>query len=584
MHLDPALLRLYRYFLVYKGKLLLASLFMIGAAGMSSVTALLMGKLTELGFYERESWVIIAAPASLVLVTLIFGLCTVASAYLMTSVSQSVLVQLRNTLYQRMLRWPAQAYQETGTGKASSKFINEAAFALSDAADSVIVMVRDSVQVIALLGVLFWHSWQLTLATLIVGPALVFVLRVISRRMRTIVKNSQAALAEMITRVQESYEAGRVVKISQTYEQEERRFESVNTRMSDLALKTVKMQSLTTPLTQILTMAAVAFVVGVALLQSSQGLLTMGEFVTFLSAMLLIKPPIQHLAGLNATFSRISVSASSIFTMMDIPLEEDAGKKEIVRAKGRLAFQDVHFSYPRQERGALHGVTFTIEPGEHVAIVGESGAGKTTLVNLIPRFLPVTTGRIELDGIDIRDLTLESLRKQIAIVSQQPDLIEGTLLDNVRYGCDGADMEQINQAVQAAGLGDLLSALPKGLNTPVGEAGKLLSGGQRQRIAIARALLKDSPVLILDEATSALDSKTEELIKHSLENLGRNRTCITVAHRFASITQCDRIVVLHDGKIAESGTWAELIEEGGRFATMYMLQKISATSCSPSLT
>lgn len=577
MHLDPALLRLYRYFLAHKGKLFLAGLFMIGAAAMSSVTAMLLGKLTELGFYEKESWVIIAAPVSLIVVTLIFGVCTVASAYLMTSVSQSVLVLLRNTLYQRMLRWPAQAYQETGTGKASSKFINEAAFALSDAADSVIVMVRDSVQVVALLGVLFWHSWQLTLATLVVGPALVVVLHAIAKRMRTIVKNSQAALAEMITRVQESYEAERVVKISQTYRQEDRRFAAVNERMAGLALKTVKMQSLTTPLTQILTMTAVAVVVAVALLQARQGLLTMGEFVTFLSAMLLIKPPIQHLAGLNATFSRISVAASSVFAMMDIPLEEDAGKRQITRAQGRLTFQDVHFSYPGQERAALRGVTLTIEPGEHVAIVGESGSGKTTLVNLIPRFLSVTKGRIELDGIDTRELTLESLRKQIAIVSQQPDLIEGTLQDNVRYGIKDARMERIDLAVQAAGLTELVSTLPKGLNTPVGEAGKLLSGGQRQRIAIARALLKDAPILIMDEATSALDSKTEELIKNSLEELSRNRTCITVAHRFASITQCDRIVVMRDGQIVESGTWDELIQAKGPFATLYSMQKISAT-------
>ena len=549
-----------------------ASVFLLGSASMSSVTATLLGKLTDLGFYEQQSWVIYAAPLALIVVTLTFAVCTVMSSFLMAKVSQSVLLTIRTALFENMLRWPAEQYQSKPTGLVSSKFVNEAAIALGGAAESVIIMVRDSVQVLALLCVLFWHNWQLTLVTFLVGPGLVFVLRSISKRMRVIVKQSQETLASMISRVQESYEAERVVKISGTYDFEDHRFAAVNQRIRKLALNTIKMQSLSTPLTQMLTMVAIAFVVGVALLEAQKGLLTIGEFITFLSAMLLMKAPIQHLAGLNATFARIATAADSIFEMLDTEFEKDSGTQTLTRAKGDIVFEHVSLRYPGQQSDALKDICLTIRAGEHVAFVGPSGSGKTSVVNLIPRFWDVTSGSIRLDGIDIRDLTLESLRRQIAVVEQNPVLLDDTIRANLVYGLENVSDEDIMKALDAASMSDYVTSLPEGLNTRIGEGGGLLSGGQKQRLAIARAFLKNAPILILDEATSALDSETENQIKGALENLRKNRTCITVAHRFSTIEHADRIVVIQNGTVAENGTHLELMKVNGIYAKLRRLQ------------
>lgn len=573
--IDPNLRRLFTYVLQYKGKLFLAGLFLLGSASTSSLTATLLGKLTDLGFYEQEKWVIIAAPCALLAVSLLFAVCAVMSAYLMAKISQSVLVTFRTALFEHILRWPAGQYQTMTTGRISSKFVNEAAIALSGATDSISVLVRDSVQVAALLGVLFWHNWQLTLVTFLVAPGLVFILRTISKKMRVIVHDSQETMGAMVSRVQESYSAERLVKVSGTYDFEDERFETVNEKIRKLALKTIKMQSLATPLTQILTMVAVAFVVGMALLEAQKGLLTIGEFITFLSAMLLMKAPIQHLAGLNATFASLSVAAKSIFETLDAPLEEDKGTQVIDRAKGNIAFEHVSLRYPGQDKEALKDVHFSIPAGQHFALVGQSGSGKTSLVNLLPRFWDVTQGRITIDGIDIRDLTLESLRKQISIVSQDVILFDNTVRHNIMYGSPNATEEDLQRAIKAAALEGVIAGLPQGLDTRVGEGGGLLSGGQKQRISIARAFLKNSPILIMDEATSALDSETETQIKEALKQLARGRTCITVAHRFSTITDADCIISMANGEVLEKGSKEELLAKDGLFAKLYKLQVLN---------
>ncbi|WP_410101978.1 ABC transporter transmembrane domain-containing protein [Sutterella wadsworthensis] len=389
--LDADLIRLFRMLLPYKGLIALACIFLIGAASMSSLTATLLGKLTDLGFYQEEKWVIFAAPAALIGVSLLFAVSTVMSSILMAKVSQSVLVTLRTELFERMLHWPAEAYQKFSTGTVSSKFVNEANIALSGATNSIIVLVRDIVQVIALLAVLFWHNWQLTLVAFVIAPGLALILRAISRRMRMIVKRSQEALAAMISRVQESYGAARIVKVAGTYDFEDERFAQINGRIRSLAMKTIQTQSLSTPLTQMLTMVAIAFVVGAALFQAQQGLLTFGEFITFLAAMLLLRTPIQALSGLNGTFAAMSTAAKSIFDMLDAELESDKGTIRLGRAKGEIRFEHVFLKYPGQTGYALQDINLTIKPGEHVALVGQSGSGKTSIVNLLPRFWELTS-------------------------------------------------------------------------------------------------------------------------------------------------------------------------------------------------
>ncbi len=569
---DPALTRLFRYALPYKWQLVMASIWIVGAASMSSLTATLLGKLTDLGFYEKESWVIAAAPATLIGVTLLYAVSTVMSTYLLTKISQSMLVTMRTELFARILHWPFANYQSHSTGLVCSKFVNEANIALGGAVSAAIILVRDSLQIIALFAVLFWQNWQLTLVALVVGPVGALIMRAISQRTKRIVKASQAAIARILSRVQESYKAERLVKISDTYDFEMDRFRPINQKIRRTELKRQVMQGLGTPVTQVITMSGVAVVVAYALFEAQAGRLTIGEFITFLSAMMLLMPPLQHLAGLNATFASISVAAKSIFDTMDEAVEEDKGTVELKNVKGAIEFKDVHLTYPGTTREAIKGVTLSVCPGEHLALVGLSGSGKSSLVNLVPRFWTATSGSVTVDGVNVKDCTLTSLRNHIAVVSQNVILFDTTIRKNIAYGMPEVSEVAIEKAVEAAALTDVVAALPKGLDTPVGEAGGLLSGGQKQRISIARALLKDAPILILDEATSALDSESENQIKEALETLMKGRTCLTVAHRLSTIDRADRIVVMQDGAIVEEGTPAELLAKGGAYARMVRLQ------------
>ena len=576
---DPALTRLFRYALPYKWQLVMASIWIVGAASMSSLTATLLGKLTDLGFYEKESWVIAAAPATLIGVTLLYAVSTVMSTYLLTKISQSILVTLRTELFARILHWPFANYQSHSTGLVCSKFVNEANIALGGAVSAAIILVRDSLQIIALFAVLFWQNWQLTLVALVVGPVGALIMRAISQRTKRIVKASQAAIAGILSRVQESYKAERLVKISDTYDFEMDRFRPINQKIRRTELKRQVMQGLGTPVTQVITMSGVAVVVAYALFEAQAGRLTIGEFITFLSAMMLLMPPLQHLAGLNATFASISVAAKSIFDTMDEAVEDDKGTVELKDVKGAIEFKDVHLTYPGTTKEAIKGVTLSVRPGEHVALVGLSGSGKSSMVNLVPRFWRVSSGAVTVDGVNVEDCTLTSLRNHIAVVSQNVILFDTTVRENIAYGMPEVSEAAIEKAVEAAALTEVVAALPKGLDTPVGEAGGLLSGGQKQRISIARALLKDAPILILDEATSALDSESENQIKEALEILMKGRTCLTVAHRLSTIDRADRIVVMQDGVIVEEGTPAELLAKGGAYARMVRLQTGVGREC-----
>lgn len=563
---DPDLRRLYRYFLPHKWRLAVAVVFLMGSASMSSVTATLLGKITDIGFYHQEGWNIYAAPLALIGVTLGFAICTVMSTVLMAKVSQAVLVKLRMQLFESILHWPDAEYQRNTTGRISSKFVNEATMALSGAAQSFIVLVRDSIQVVALLSVLFWYDWQLTLVTFVIIPGLALTLRTISRRIRKIVRESQETLGKMISRVQETYEAERLVKVSNTYDFEEKRFAEVNEHIFKLTLKNIKMTAVTTPVTQMLTMVAIACVVGMALYEAQKGLLTIGEFITFLSALLLMKAPIQHLSGLNGTFASISVAAKSIFDTIDAEREKDDGPDLLIQpGGGTVTFENVTVVYPGKDAPTLKSFSLEIKQGERVALVGQSGSGKTTLVNLIARFLEPSEGRILIDGQDISKVSHRSLRRQMAFVTQDVVLFDSTLKDNLTYGLGNVTECDIQKALEVASLTELVQALPEGLETRVGEGGNMLSGGQKQRVSIARAFLKNAPILIMDEATSALDSKTEQQVVKAMNRLREGRTCITVAHRLGSVMEANRVFVMSAGKVIEEGSPQKLIQMKGFF-------------------
>ena len=573
--LDPNLRRLATYLPKYRWLVGGAIACMVIAAASSSLVASLLGKLTDLGFYNKQAWIVVAAPIALIAVSFLHGGSMFLSNYLLSRASQFLLQELRQQLFAKILRWPANAYQNNSTGLIASKFVNEANVALSKAAKSAVILVRDSLQIVGLSVMLVWHNVSLTVVTLLIAPLIVWLLRTISRKLKNVMASSQQNIATLLSRVQESYEAHTVVKITNAYDIEMNRFAGINDEVRKLVLRMTKIGSVGTPATQLIGMLGVAVVLGVALVQVQHGLMTMGDFVTFLTAMLLILPPLRRITSLNATVVMMTVAAQSIFATLDEPEEKDAGTAELQNVKGRVVFDHVTMRYPNTDHDAVHDFSLTVHPGESVALVGASGSGKTTLVNLLPRFWNPTSGRILIDGVDTQDVTLTSLRRNIAVVSQDVILFDGTIRDNIIYGTPDATDDDIAKAVEAAALKDFIASLPEGLNTPVGEGGSRLSGGQKQRVSIARALLKNAPILILDEATSALDAESEQAVKIALAHLMKDRTTFIVAHRLSTVENADKIVAMADGVIQEVGTHAELIRKEGLYARLCALQGIT---------
>jgi subfamily B ATP-binding cassette protein MsbA len=570
--IDPNLKWLASYLPPYKTQIAISIIFMLAAGLASSLIAKLLGSLTDIGFYKQEAWIILAAPIGLIFISVLHGGSMFMSNYLLGKVSQKVLRKLRGQIFHRILRWPASSYQKNSTGMISSKFVFEGNFALSSATKSFIILVRDSFQVIALTGMLIWHNLFLSLISLIIIPLVALLLRFISSKMKSVMASSQTSIATLLVQVKEAYEAQRLIKISNTYQKEIDKFRSTNETIKKLSLGITKFSALGDPLTQFICFIGVAIVLTIAMIQTQMGLLTLGDFVTFLAALLLLMPPLRHLAGLNASLVMMKVAAESLKNTLESPLEDDRGVQTIDHCRGEVVFEHVSLRYPESDTEAVHDFNLKASPGDIVALVGFSGSGKTSLVNMIPRFWNPTTGRILIDGIDTQNLKLTSLRKQIAIVSQNVFLFDDTILANIKYGNPEASAAEVESAVQAAALEDFINSLPQGLNTQVGEAGDRLSGGQRQRISIARALLKNAPILILDEATSALDSVSEAQIKSALSSLMKGRTTFVVAHRLSTIEDADVIVAMEHGEIREIGTREELLKKGGLFAKLSQLQ------------
>ena len=572
--LNPSLLRLVTYLKPHRGKIAMSIVFMIGAGAASSLIAMLLGKLTDVGFYDQEAWIVVAAPIALIFISVLHGGSMFMSNYLLGKTSQAVLVKLRGEIFHKILRWPAATYQKNSTGNITSKFIFEANVALSNASKSCIILVRDSVQVVALTCVLVWNNWMLAIVSLIIAPMIFKLLRYISKRMKTIMETCQASFASVLERVKEVYEGHRLVKLSDTYALEMDRFKRINDGVSKMMIDMTKVTSMGTPLTQLIFMSGVALVLAFAMFQISQGVITMGDFVTFLAALLLLMPPLRNLAGVNSGFVMMAVAAESIFATLDEADETDEGKVDLTTCKGDFVFEHVSMRYPNTKRDAVHEFNLEVKAGDCIALVGLSGSGKSTLVHMIPRFWNPTKGRILLDGIDIRDLRLESLRRHIAIVSQDVMLFDDPIRNNVLYGPPDATEAEVWKALEDASLADFVRTLPEGLDTLVGEGGSRLSGGQKQRLSIARAFLRNTPILILDEATSALDSENEMKIKGALVSLMKGRTTFMVAHRFSTIEHATKIVAMADGVVKEMGTHAELLEQNGLFAELLRLQSL----------
>ncbi|MSQ71274.1 MAG: lipid A export permease/ATP-binding protein MsbA [Betaproteobacteria bacterium] len=566
-------MRLLGYVRPYWRAFALAVLGMVLTAATEPLFPALMKPLLDGSFVKRDTSHLHLIPLALIGIFLLRGVLTYVASYSLAWVSNKVMVDVRNAMFARLVSLPTRYYDAQSSGALISKIAYDVQ-GLAGAATSVLtVLVRDSLTVVGLLAWLLYLNWKLTLVTLVIVPGIAIAVRLFSRRLRNLSLQSMRTMGEITHVIEESIACHKVMKIFGGRDYEADRFNKANETLRGYSMRQAIAAAATVPIVQTFAAIALAIIISIAVVQSASEEFTVGGFVSFITAMLMLLAPLRHLADVNAPLQRGLASAQSVFQLLDEVPEEDRGTLQLGRVKGRIEFDKVSLLYPGSERPALEEVSLQIEPGQTVALVGRSGGGKTSLVNLLPRFYQANGGRILFDGIDIREVRLESLRANIALVSQDVSLFNDTVAANIAYGTmKTTSAEAIEQAAHAAHALEFIREMPQGFNTQIGEKGVRLSGGQRQRLAIARALLKDAPVLLLDEATSALDSESERHVQAALATLMRGRTTIVIAHRLSTIEYADRIVVLQRGRVAETGTHAELLVRNGLYARLHRIQ------------
>ena len=567
-------LRLLSYVRPYAKAFALALAGMMMAAATEPLFPMFMKPLLDGGFAASDaSWPPSVFAGAIVGIFFLRGVLSFLGHYSMAWVADRVVLDLRARMFARLVRFPTRLFDDQTAGALLSRVAYDVANVSAAATMVLTVLVRDTIVIAGLLAWLLWLNWKLTLITLVIAPLVALFVRVLSARLRNMARGAQRAMGDVVHVLEETIECHRVVKVFGGQDYEQGRFGRVIAQLRGFNMRQKVPEALITPVTHLLAASAMAVIVYVALQETLGARTTVGEFASFFTAMLMLFAPIKHLTQVNPALQRGLAAAESVFGMIDAPAEEDRGTVALPRARGEIAYEGVSFTYETRDAPALRGVSLQVRPGETLALVGSSGSGKTTLVNLLPRFYAPDAGRIVLDGHDIQTLTLESLRGNIALVSQDVVLFNDSIYANIAYGrLAGTSEREVIAAAEAAHALDFIRATPEGLNTLIGENGLRLSGGQRQRLAIARALLKDAPVLILDEATSALDSESERHVQAALEALMRGRTTIVIAHRLSTVERADRIAVLAEGRVVETGRHAELLARGGIYARLHRIQ------------
>ncbi|MGR0481862.1 MAG: lipid A export permease/ATP-binding protein MsbA [Candidatus Electronema sp. V4] len=567
------LLRLRDVLRPYSGKLLIAMTAMIVVALFNAAQAYMVQPLLDKIFYEKNAAWLTALPLALLAIFFVKGVFYFFYSYLLEWVGQSVIKDLRNSLYGHLHELSMGFFYKNSTGELISRIMNDVAMLQGTVSHALIYVLRDFFSVAGLLAVIFYMDWRLALVSLIFIPMAAVPIVVFGKKFRRISTRYQQGMGEASNFLNETIRGIRIVKAFCAEEQEKRRFAAKMQQLFDTLMSETRYRSLAHPLIEFLGGIGMALIIWFGGSEVLKGNATPGTFMSFLTALVMLYEPIKGVSKINSTVQSGMAGAARIFALLDTEPEirEKENAVELPPFSRQIEFRNVSFAYQPGEP-VLREVSLTIARGEVVALVGPSGGGKSSLASLLPRFHEVTDGAVLLDGHDLRDLSLRSLRSQIAIVTQQTILFNDTVRSNIAYGSHDCSEEEIRRAAAAAFALDFIEAFPQGFDTVIGESGVRLSGGQQQRLSIARAILKNAPILILDEATSALDTESERKVQQALDNLMKNRTTLVIAHRLSTIKNADRIVVMQDGRIAEEGDHDSLLRRGGIYEGLHSLQ------------
>ena len=557
----------------YKTGLVVAARALILNAASDTFMLSLLKPLLDDGFGKANSSILKWMPLAVIGLMVVRGITGFISSYCISWVSGQVVMFIRRRLFSHMMGMPVSFFDQQSTGTLLSRITYDSEQVAASSSGALVTVVREGASIIGLFIMMFYYSWQLSLILIVIAPIVSVSIRLVSKRFRNISKNMQSTMGEVTTSAEQMLKGHKEVLIFGGQKVETERFDTVSNRMRQQGMKLVSASSISDPIIQLIASFALAFVLYAASFPSVMETLTAGTITVVFSAMIALMRPLKSLTNVNAQFQRGMAACQTLFTILDMEQEKDEGKLEVERAKGDIEFRHVTFYYPGKDTPALNDINIHIEAGKTVALVGRSGSGKSTIANLLTRFYDVSEGSILMDGHDLREYRLGALRNQVALVSQNVHLFNDTVANNIAYARDEHySRAEIEEAARMAYAMDFINKMEFGLDTVIGENGVMLSGGQRQRIAIARALLRDCPILILDEATSALDTESERAIQAALDELQKNRTSLVIAHRLSTIEKADEILVIEDGRIVERGVHAELLAKHGAYAQLNRMQ------------